>query len=405
MKQPPLFPAEEAPLPRGLVKVVGSTRELTKAQREFNRLTENIGALRSEQERWRLAAAACQREAAARLQPLERELMALQRDTVLWIDGYLRQPPAGERLGRKLREKLVGMLRILAGAVLDAGPDAEVEAAYDWHSDTRYRDERREEAEAMADLLKEAAGEGHAFADDAESAEAMIDEAAQRLHERRAEPPSADETAKPDSRRRRRERALAREAQALKDASQSLREVYRKLASLLHPDRTTDADERERRTALMAQVNEVYERRDLLGLLTIQLDTEQIDAGYLAGLADERLERFNRLLREQQRALQQELDTLRLPVTHHFRLSPRSKNLQPTLLQRVLDEELDGLRATIRYVKQDSRLLRNPATRMQFLRELQIEPELDDALGEVAEMLLEQALRQQPPARRRKRRR
>ncbi len=46
-----------------------------------------------------------------------------------------------------------------------------------------------------------------------------------------------------------------REAEA-QQATQSVREVYRKLASALHPDRETDERQREAKTALMQRVNQ-----------------------------------------------------------------------------------------------------------------------------------------------------
>ena len=49
--------------------------------------------------------------------------------------------------------------------------------------------------------------------------------------------------------------------------SQSIREVYRKLAGALHPDRESDPQERERKTALMQRVNQAYAKNNLLQLL------------------------------------------------------------------------------------------------------------------------------------------
>lgn len=51
---------------------------------------------------------------------------------------------------------------------------------------------------------------------------------------------------------------LARDAQREaeeKQMSQSIREVYRKLASALHPDREPDPVERQRKTELMQRAN------------------------------------------------------------------------------------------------------------------------------------------------------
>ena len=73
--------------------------------------------------------------------------------------------------------------------------------------------------------------------------------------------------------RRRRKKTAAqekREAEA-QLATQSVREVFRKLASALHPDRETDDSQRAAKTALMQKVNQAYAAGDLLALLELQL--------------------------------------------------------------------------------------------------------------------------------------
>jgi len=66
----------------------------------------------------------------------------------------------------------------------------------------------------------------------------------------------------------------------LGNATQSIREIFRKLASALHPDRETDRKGREVKTALMLQVNRAYAGNDLLTLLELQI--EQVDASHIA---------------------------------------------------------------------------------------------------------------------------
>jgi curved DNA-binding protein CbpA len=68
-----------------------------------------------------------------------------------------------------------------------------------------------------------------------------------------------------------------------------VREIYRKLASALHPDRETDEREREAKTALMQRVNQACEAQDLLALLQLQLQIEQIDERHIANAGEQRL--------------------------------------------------------------------------------------------------------------------
>ncbi|WP_341888453.1 hypothetical protein [Variovorax sp. YR752] len=46
-----------------------------------------------------------------------------------------------------------------------------------------------------------------------------------------------------------------------------MRDIFRKLASALHPDRETDAQQRKVKTALMQKANQAYAANDLLALL------------------------------------------------------------------------------------------------------------------------------------------
>lgn len=90
-----------------------------------------------------------------------------------------------------------------------------------------------------------------------------------------------------------------------------MREVYRKLASALHPGREPDERQREAKTALMQRVNQAYEANDLLVLLELQLQIEQIDASQIANASEQRLKHYNKVLSDQLTELKLELDLKR----------------------------------------------------------------------------------------------
>ena len=78
-----------------------------------------------------------------------------------------------------------------------------------------------------------------------------------------------------------------------------MREVYRKLASALNPDRESDPIERERKTALMQRVNQDYARNNLLELMELQLELEHIDQDALKNISQDRLKHYNAIMKEQ----------------------------------------------------------------------------------------------------------
>lgn len=92
---------------------------------------------------------------------------------------------------------------------------------------------------------------------------------------------------------RAREQRQAAEAAKLK---QTVRDIFRKLVSDLHPDREPDVNERARKTALMQRVNMAYSANDLLGLLELQREIEQIDQASLDNLGEERIRQYNKIL-------------------------------------------------------------------------------------------------------------
>ncbi len=70
--------------------------------------------------------------------------------------------------------------------------------------------------------------------------------------------------------------ARARQTTAsLDDREICLKRLYRQLARRYHPDLATDPDERERRTPIMARINEAYAARNLDALQTLADQPEQ----------------------------------------------------------------------------------------------------------------------------------
>ncbi|SEM95274.1 hypothetical protein SAMN04487857_107185 [Pseudomonas sp. ok272] len=123
-------------------------------------------------------------------------------------------------------------------------------------------------------------------------------------------------------------------------ASQSVREVYRKLASALHPDREPDPVERERKTALMQRVNHAYGNRNLLELLQLQLELEHISADTLNTLAADRLKHYNRVLSEQLLELQQEAFDQELAFKQQFDVDPYIK-VAPQNVAGIFEYQLE----------------------------------------------------------------
>ncbi|WP_341773970.1 J domain-containing protein [Burkholderia seminalis] len=152
---------------------------------------------------------------------------------------------------------------------------------------------------------------------DLKSPEDLLKRAEAHLQNAQAEwnTKNAEREARREKRKKsaRQQAAEARAQETRTQISLSIREVYRKLASALHPDRETDPIERERKTQLMQRVNEAYQKHNLLQLLELQLELEHIDQRALDNMSDERLKHYNTILKEQVRELDQEIAHVEMP--------------------------------------------------------------------------------------------
>jgi hypothetical protein len=159
-----------------------------------------------------------------------------------------------------------------------------------------------------------------------------------------------------------------------------LREVYRKLASALHPDRETDADARECKTQMMQRVNQAYAANDLLTLLGLQLEIEQIDAAHLASATPQRVAHYNQILREQLTELEHELQH----CTMQFRslLGMGWDRSSPILLPATVDQHLSAdiamLQADVRELEQALVAFRDPKQLRAILMHYPLGQDFDD---------------------------
>ncbi len=269
-----------APLP---VLVSTGSVPLTPAQSRFNTLVRQIAQARETLAAWQAGIDAFRAAHARHIAPLEAELDRVRRERVRTLDALSHR----SGLARLELDTLSGLIARETQALLRETPeDAELVALFAAH--------------AGADLRQAEADVGRAGAD-ADSAGADVARAQQSPEGTATAPQDEDDgrgTTPPPRPPRRSAAQRKRDADAL-EALQSVREVYRKLASALHPDREPDASKRDAKTALMQRVNQAYEARDLLALLELQRESEQVDLTGLANADTQRLKRYNAVFADQ----------------------------------------------------------------------------------------------------------
>ncbi len=177
-------------------------------------------------------------------------------------------------------------------------------------------------------------------------------------------------------------KAQARE-QKIKDEalelSLSIKEVYRKLAAQLHPDREQDLTERARKTALMQRINEAYDKADLLQLLELQLETEQIDQTMLNSVNTERLKTYNKVFNEQLIILKQEIGDVQFGFRLRFNCRTEA-SLKPAYLMRDLQHDIADMQEKVASIQSDLELLHDKKALKIWLKSYEKFPKFDNIL-------------------------
>jgi hypothetical protein len=311
---------------------------LAQHQARFDNLVRDVTLWRSALSEWK-ARIGRYRDA---VEPVHRELDATWRQWVFALDEASLQ----SEFTRAERKQLEEMLRDAARALLDVGDDDGMAALLRRH---------QEDPPSVQSRQVDAGAPGEEILEElAQDWERQAAAAAAQREERAA--------------RRRAAAALKRRTQATQEVSQSVRDVYRRLASALHPDRERDAQERERKTALMQQANQQYAEGNLLALLELQLRAEQVDAGHLAVADQRRLQHYIDVLQEQLSELQSETRRLEAEFRSAAGLAPGS-GLQPRKADRLISSEARRLRGEMQLLRHQIKLLLDVEATKLWLRE------------------------------------
>ncbi len=321
---------------------------LTAGQKKFNNLLKKIETQRQLLENWQAVLPVYRQLWDAEFKPLLEECDKHDMQLLQLLDA------ASDRIkfGKKDRQTLVEVILDLVTAMMGGPDDALLKGLFTKYTGRDFDAVRREEQELFRASLEKTYGiemGDEIDLDDLHEVTQCIDEKlAEQAEQHRPQKKSARET---------------RQEEEQVKVSQSVRDIYRKLASALHPDRETDDTERERKTVLMQRVNEAYAQSDLLGLLHLQLEAEQIDQEHISNLSKERLKHYNHVLTEQLRELEQEIRDVTLSLSAQLLLNPYDA-IKLTTLPRKCEKRLQQLREELEGMKQqlsaisDTRLLK-----------------------------------------------
>lgn len=142
-----------------------------------------------------------------------------------------------------------------------------------------------------------------------------------------------------------------------------LRNMYRKLASALHPDRARDEAERVHKTALMGQVNAAHDAKDLLTLMRLQLLTQTPDSptesAFTTSIPKDKLKQAIQQLQAQLQALRVAWQQMQTSMQEEWDLP--YGNISAKSLQMALRKEAQELTSHIAYLQSDALWLSDDA--------------------------------------------
>jgi len=318
-----------------------------KEHKQFNKLVKDIDALRAEIAQWQAFEPLFRQRVATEIEPV----IARYRESRVQLAMLLKAAIDGQELGKRQKAKASEILCWHLSEILDMGPDEQLAAIHDQYADLSLAEQRAREVARLRGMMEEVFDD-QPDEDDAPSALSEDDIA--RFIDTRLADEDAWHARHSDAGRKRHAKAQAnssRHAQLVQDANDAVRQIYRRLASELHPDREPDAERRIRKTALMQQANQAYAASDLLTLLGLQLQVEQLDSATLSGLARERLQQYNHLLDEQRQRLQLELAALTAEFSMH--VANDRRRLTPEAVERGLDREARDYKRAARQCEAD----------------------------------------------------
>ena len=142
-----------------------------------------------------------------------------------------------------------------------------------------------------------------------------------------------------------------------------LRNMYRKLASALHPDRARDEAERIHKTALMGQVNAAHDAKDLLTLMRLQLLTQTpespTESAYTTSIPKDKLKQAIQQLQAQLHALRVAWQQMQTSMQEEWDLP--YGNISAKSLQMALRKEAQEFTSHIAYLQSDALWLSDDA--------------------------------------------
>jgi hypothetical protein len=349
-------------------KVVATMNTPSATQKRFNTLMARIDAEQALSQALQKAADTHVPTHRQAVREMTQESQRLCKSMALLLDQHIQAPAQAKSLTPKQKQQAIHMVLTLCEQLMGT-EDPEVQALWQRYAPVPDAEEQALHKAQLQELAASFVGGDFAQGREFDSPEDVLRAALEFEHKRRQA-----EAEKRDAKRAERKAKKAPSAKALAaeqkelDAQNALRTVFRQLASALHPDREPDAQARDRKTALMSEVNAAYERKDLSALLRIQLQEELVDATKAAVVSEAKLKAMADLLAQQVKVLEQDNLRIRMALQHEFGYFAHLRFNEAELLS-TMQEERNALEDNLARMRKDMQCVQNTAQLRTWLKE------------------------------------
>lgn len=329
---------------------------LSPAQAAFNKLLKQIEQKRAQINEWQSSISTFEQKFTLELLPIIKSKNQLKVAFVQRLDELV----DAKGISKRERERLGDIIVQLIGDCLVHDNNPELEAILHKYRPRAESSQHAAFPEAILAAMKAEFTEmtGVDLGEDADelSYEEFMQRAEAHLHEQYAA--EERERQQRQAKRKKSAKQLAKEQKEAEDAQDiklSVREIYRKLASNLHPDREPDPEQRARKTELMQRANQAYEKNNLLQLLELQIELEHIDPASLSNLSAERLARYSKTLKQQLGELNAEKSQIEMEFRQRFSIDYESLgyNAKPASIMHLLAQDIASHQREIHFMQLD----------------------------------------------------
>lgn len=279
-----------------LILTLQSDKNLSKLQKQFNSNIKKINELKERLVKDTQHLAFINSRIKADLVPLEMKQIDKIVEMVYLFDKHYEE----SFFKKKEKEKMAHFILSKSEELIEQAGKEELKVMFDKYSDQTY-DEISEETETEGlDKIKQMMKsmfniELNEEEENISDPDILQDIFEKKMGEREAFQETHKKEQKKTAKQLEKEEKLKAEAQNVNKAARS---IYTDLVKTYHPDREPDEAERERKTEIMKQITQAYEKNDLFELLRLKISLQSIDINAWK-MADEQLKYYNKLLKEQ----------------------------------------------------------------------------------------------------------